>query len=96
MNFSASLPLCDFALNHTMNLPNKLTISRFILTVAFMAVIISEVPFHQTVALALFAVASLTDYFDGMIARRDKFMPIGVRLGCRKRPAINLPIGRER
>src|SRR5437870_10578698 len=57
-----------------MNLPNKLTISRFILTVAFMAVIISEVPFHQTVALALFAVASLTDYFDGMIARRDKLV----------------------
>jgi CDP-diacylglycerol---glycerol-3-phosphate 3-phosphatidyltransferase len=57
-----------------MNLPNKLTISRFVLTVAFMAVIISEIPFHQTVALALFSVASLTDYFDGMIARRDKLV----------------------
>src|SRR6185369_8470600 len=57
-----------------MNLPNKLTISRFFLTVAFMAVIFSEVRFHQTFALVLFVAASLTDYFDGMIARRDKLI----------------------
>ena len=54
-----------------MNVPNKLTISRFALTVAFLAVLFSEVPFHETAALLLFAVASLTDYFDGKIARRD-------------------------
>ena len=57
-----------------MNLPNKLTISRFVLTVAFMAVIISQVPFNETIALVLFGAASLTDYFDGMIARRDKLI----------------------
>jgi CDP-diacylglycerol--glycerol-3-phosphate 3-phosphatidyltransferase len=57
-----------------MNLPNKLTISRFILTVAFLAVIFSEMPFHQTIALVLFCLASLTDYFDGKIAREQKLI----------------------
>src|SRR5246127_4997355 len=58
-----------------MNLPNKLTVSRFALTVAFLAVIFSpRVQFRETVALALFSVASLTDYFDGKIARRDKLI----------------------
>lgn len=57
-----------------MNLPNKLTSSRFLLTVAFLAVIFSEVPYHETFALLLFSAASLTDYFDGKIARRDKLI----------------------
>jgi CDP-diacylglycerol--glycerol-3-phosphate 3-phosphatidyltransferase len=54
-----------------MNVPNKLTISRFALTVAFLAVLFSDVPYHETASLLLFAAASLTDYFDGKIARRD-------------------------
>ena len=53
-----------------MNVPNKLTLSRFALTVAFLGVMFSQVPFRETLALALFSVASLTDYFDGRIARR--------------------------
>ncbi len=57
-----------------MNLPNKLTILRFILTVVFLAVMFSGVPFHETVALVLFVAASLTDYFDGTIARRRKLV----------------------
>jgi CDP-diacylglycerol---glycerol-3-phosphate 3-phosphatidyltransferase len=57
-----------------MNLPNKLTISRFILTVAFLAVIFSETRFHETIALVLFCLASLTDYFDGKIAREQKLI----------------------
>jgi CDP-diacylglycerol--glycerol-3-phosphate 3-phosphatidyltransferase len=57
-----------------MNLPNKLTISRFILTIAFLAVIFSEVRFHETIALVLFSLASLTDYFDGKIAREQKLI----------------------
>jgi|SRR4051812_44943348 len=57
-----------------MNLPNKLTISRFILTVAFLAVIFSEMPFHKTIALVLFGAASLTDYFDGKIAREQNLI----------------------
>ncbi len=57
-----------------MNLPNKLTISRFLLTGLFLAVIFSEAPYHESLALLLFSAASLTDYFDGKIARRDKLI----------------------
>jgi CDP-diacylglycerol--glycerol-3-phosphate 3-phosphatidyltransferase len=53
-----------------MNVPNKLTISRFVLTMAFLAVIFAMPPFYETIALVLFSVAGLTDYFDGKIARR--------------------------
>jgi len=53
-----------------MNLPNKLTISRFILTVAFLAVMFSQVRFHETIALGLFAAAGISDFLDGQIARR--------------------------
>jgi CDP-diacylglycerol---glycerol-3-phosphate 3-phosphatidyltransferase len=57
-----------------MNLPNKLTLSRFILTGGFLAVMFSQTSYHQSVALGLFVAASLTDYFDGKIARRDKLI----------------------
>jgi CDP-diacylglycerol--glycerol-3-phosphate 3-phosphatidyltransferase len=54
-----------------MNVPNRLTISRFVLTFAFLAVIFAKPPYYETISLALFSVAGLTDYFDGKIARRD-------------------------
>jgi CDP-diacylglycerol---glycerol-3-phosphate 3-phosphatidyltransferase len=57
-----------------MNLPNQLTLSRFALTVAFLAVLFSGLPYHETAALLLFSAASLTDYFDGKIARRRKLI----------------------
>jgi CDP-diacylglycerol---glycerol-3-phosphate 3-phosphatidyltransferase len=57
-----------------MNVPNKLTISRFALTVAFLVVLFSQVRYYETLALVFFSVASLTDYFDGKIARRDKLI----------------------
>lgn len=49
-----------------MNLPNKLTVLRMILVPAFMAVLLL---WNQWVALAIFIVASLTDFVDGKIAR---------------------------
>jgi CDP-diacylglycerol--glycerol-3-phosphate 3-phosphatidyltransferase len=57
-----------------MNVPNKLTVSRFALTVAFLLVMFSEVRFHESIALVLFGLASLTDYFDGKIARRHNLI----------------------
>ncbi|MEW6302663.1 MAG: CDP-diacylglycerol--glycerol-3-phosphate 3-phosphatidyltransferase [Verrucomicrobiota bacterium] len=57
-----------------MNLPNKLTLSRLVLTVAFLVVMFSQVTYHETIALVLFSVAGLTDYYDGKIARRDKLI----------------------
>lgn len=57
-----------------MNLPNKLTASRFALTVAFLIVIFSQVRFHETIALVLFCAAGITDFLDGEIARRRQLI----------------------
>lgn len=53
-----------------MNLPNKLTLSRFALTVAFLAVMFSGMPYRETVALVFFVAAGISDFLDGQIARR--------------------------
>jgi len=57
-----------------MNLPNQLTISRFLLTIAFLTVMFSAIQFHRTIALLLFIAAALSDYLDGVIARRRKLV----------------------
>ena len=57
-----------------MNVPNQLTLSRLILTVFFLAALFLEFPWHNTVALVLFVAASITDFYDGMIARRDQLI----------------------
>jgi CDP-diacylglycerol---glycerol-3-phosphate 3-phosphatidyltransferase len=57
-----------------MNLPNKLTVSRFGLTAAFLVAFFWEVPFHETIALVLFCLGGLTDFLDGEIARRQKLI----------------------
>lgn len=53
-----------------MNLPNKLTLTRLILIPFFIAVFYAPFPGHYFVALAIFAIASATDFFDGYIARK--------------------------
>ncbi len=53
-----------------MNLPNKLTLVRCILTPLFLACVVIDFPLHYGVALLVFIAASLTDYFDGQIARK--------------------------
>ena len=57
-----------------MNLPNKLTLSRFGLTVAFLLVMFSQVKFCETIALALFVAAGISDFLDGAIARRHNLI----------------------
>ncbi|HTI98747.1 MAG TPA: CDP-diacylglycerol--glycerol-3-phosphate 3-phosphatidyltransferase [Dongiaceae bacterium] len=57
-----------------MNLPNKLTVSRFLLTGAFLAVIYSSFKYHETVALVLFSAGGVTDFLDGKIARERKLI----------------------
>lgn len=52
-----------------MNLPNKLTASRFALTGLFLAALFASFPLHETAALALFTAAGVTDALDGRIAR---------------------------
>ena len=53
-----------------MNLPNKLTLVRCMLTPIFLACVVMDFPFHYGAALLIFIAASLTDYFDGTIARK--------------------------
>lgn len=57
-----------------MNVPNQLTISRLVLTFLLLAALFFPFPFHETVALVLFVAASITDYYDGAIARRDRLI----------------------
>lgn len=54
-----------------MNLPNKLTVSRFGLTVVFLWAMFWPwpVPFRYTFALVFFCLAGITDFLDGRIAR---------------------------
>ena len=54
-----------------MNLPNKLTLTRIIIVPFFVAAMLIPFPLHHLVALLLFIVASLTDMFDGKIAREQ-------------------------
>lgn len=53
-----------------MNLPNKLTLLRVILTVVFLAVFLIDFPFHYLISGCIFGLAAITDLLDGKIARR--------------------------
>ncbi|MBR5486090.1 MAG: CDP-diacylglycerol--glycerol-3-phosphate 3-phosphatidyltransferase [Oscillospiraceae bacterium] len=58
-----------------MNLPNKLTILRMLLIPFFViAMTWKSLPYHYFIGLALFVIASLTDLFDGIIARRNNLI----------------------
>ena len=52
-----------------MNLPNKLTIARCLMAALFVAVMSVPNLYCYIIAYALFCAASLTDYYDGKIAR---------------------------
>ena len=52
-----------------MNTANKLTMLRVIMIPAFLLVLYLGIPFATYIALAIFIVASLTDWLDGYIAR---------------------------
>ena len=82
-----------------MNLPNKLTMLRILLVPVFVVFLSIEKSWCQWAALAIFVAASLTDLFDGRIARSrnmitdfgkfmdpiaDKLLEIG-RASCRER-----------
>ncbi|MBQ4569727.1 MAG: CDP-diacylglycerol--glycerol-3-phosphate 3-phosphatidyltransferase [Ruminococcus sp.] len=52
-----------------MNLPNKLTILRILIVPFMIAALLIDFPHHFLVSGLLFGAASLTDFFDGKIAR---------------------------
>lgn len=56
----------------TLNLPNKLTIIRILLTPIFLAVILWEaLPHRFLIACLIFSIASITDAVDGKLARKN-------------------------
>ena len=57
-----------------MNLPNKLTVSRFVLTALFLWALFSPFRFNDTLALFFFSLAGATDFLDGRIARSRKLI----------------------
>ena len=57
-----------------MNTPNKLTILRMILVPFFLAVVLLNFKHNYLVALILFCLASVTDWFDGMLARKHNLI----------------------
>lgn len=56
-----------------MNLPNKLTVLRVIMIPIFVIFMITPWA-NKYIALALFCIASFTDYLDGYLARRDNLV----------------------
>lgn len=57
-----------------MTLPNKLTLIRISLVPVFMAFIFFDNIYTRIIALVIFIVASLTDLYDGLLARRHQCM----------------------
>ncbi len=57
-----------------MNLPNKLTVLRLIMTPLFLFSLITDFTGHYIVALVLFCLASLTDFVDGNLARKNNLV----------------------
>ncbi len=52
-----------------MNLPNMLTVSRLVAAVVVMLLMALPIPFSTTLAFLVFVAASITDYWDGKLAR---------------------------
>ena len=55
-----------------MNLPNKLTLLRILLTPVFMLLLLWQFPHHYLAALLVFIFASATDLLDGRLARKHQ------------------------
>lgn len=53
-----------------LNLPNKLTVLRIIMIPIFVVLFYVEFPTHYLVSAIIFALAALTDFLDGKIARK--------------------------
>lgn len=69
-----------------LNLPNILTILRILLVPVLVVILLTEFEGKETVGLAVFLFAALTDVADGIIARRQKLV---TRLGKLLDPAAD-------
>ena len=57
-----------------MNLPNKITVFRFILIPIFAIVFLLQLPWSNVAALVIFVIACISDFFDGYIARKENLI----------------------
>ena len=82
-----------------MNLPNKLTTLRVIMIPFFVFFMLTDVggSANKWIALALFVIASLTDFLDGKIARKynlvTNFGKFGYRNHCQRIYYQRIPSG---
>ena len=70
-----------------MNLPNKLSLLRVALIPVMVALMLPQTLVCDLLAAAVFAVAALTDYFDGHIARSRQ--PISASLSTPSRTSCS-------
>lgn len=60
-----------------MNLPNKLTIIRMVLTPVFLVVFLAPfIPYHYFFGLFIYVVGCITDFLDGKIARKNNLVTV--------------------
>ncbi len=58
-----------------MNTPNKLTVLRMVLVPIFMVIyMIESIPYHTAIAAFIFIFASVTDWLDGYLARKNNLV----------------------
>ena len=57
-----------------MNLPNKITVARFIMVPIFAVIFLLQLPWSNTVALIVFVIACFSDFLDGYLARKKKMV----------------------
>ncbi|MFN7342730.1 MAG: CDP-alcohol phosphatidyltransferase family protein, partial [bacterium] len=61
-----------------MNLPNAITLSRLVLTAAFVLFVALEATWGHITALILFMIAAISDFVDGWLARKMNLVtPLG-------------------
>jgi len=58
------------------NIPNYLSMARILAIPALVAVMLTNFKGHDVVAMIIFALASLTDLFDGWLARRKELVTV--------------------
>ena len=59
-----------------MNIPNYLSLARILAIPALVAVMLTDFRGHDLAAMIIFAFASLTDLFDGWLARRKELVTV--------------------
>lgn len=77
-----------------MNLPNKLTVVRIVLTPFFLAAMLLKLNYNinYLIAAVIFIAASVTDFLDGRIARKTALLPPSASFATRWRIKCSPPL----